>query len=223
MIYLVVTILIYLVCFAAIVVFLGPKLAPEVDTGQNLIANLQHEYDTKKKILSDLAAASLGLINKTEHERVRSESAALEESIRAEKGRLTITEAELEAVDTRLRELEEIKRELEVSNMDAIKELEMLRAQERDAKAQNDALRSELESSFEQLEMLLEVLASSAAAVSRLNSAKNELVATEKKCTFYEEQIALINGKYMALKKAYDALDIEYAQLYEKQQSAEFK
>ena len=28
-----------------------------------------------------------------------------------------------------------------------------------------------------------------------------------------------LNHKYIALKKAYDALDIEYAQLYEKQQS----
>ena len=221
MIFSIVSIAIYLLSFAALVYLMRRQKAGTNQNSGDALGVVQQELAEKTRILTDLARISLGLVEKNECEALERDLAEIDDAIRAEKGRLTITEAELEAVDTRLRELEELKRELEVSNMDAIKELEMLRSQEREMKVQNDALRQQLESSVEQLETLLEILASSAAAVARLTSAKNELVETEKKCSYYEEQIGQINSKYMMLKKAYDALDIEYAQLYEKQQSAE--
>lgn len=181
---------------------------------------IAEEEQTKLSILGELGELSLGLVEANLIESLTAKKTEIEETIRAEKGRLTITEAELEAVDTRLRELEELKRELEVSNMDAVKELDMLRSQEKDISQRNEAMRTQINASMEQIELLLEQLASSAEAVERLGNAKNELIELEKKCGYYEEQIAGINTQYMSLKKAYDALDIEYAQLYEKQQLA---
>lgn len=181
----------------------------------------EQEKETKTKLLQQIANLSMGLVPQTDLEVIEHEKQGLEENIRAEKGRLTITEAELEAVDTRLRELEELKRELEVSNMDAVKELDMLRSQEREISQKNLALKEKLQESLEQLDLLLGMLQNSTVVVEKLTKAKTELLNTEAKCAYYEEQIAKINNKYMGLKKAYDALDIEYAQLYEKQQSAE--
>ena len=50
----------------------------------------------------------------------------------------------------------------------------------------------------------------------QINAAKTETIESQKKIQFYEQEIAVVNKKYMELKRAYDALDIEYAQLYEK-------
>jgi chromosome segregation ATPase len=222
MIYIIISAAIYIVAFVALFLIVGQK---HMRVGNQLKANMdmvREEVETKESLLGEIAEISLGMIPSNDYETLGQQIESLEESIRTERGRLTITEAELEAVDTRLRELEELKRELEVSNMDAVKELDMLRGQEREVKAQNEALKEQLENSMEQLEMLLTMLAHSAAAVSRLTTAKNELIETEKRAAFFEEQIAQINSKYMGLKKAYDALDIEYAQLYEKQQTAEY-
>lgn len=186
---------------------------------KNLIV-LRDEIKKKQETLRELGQLCLGLVSPAHLEGIDEQLASAEEELRAEKGRLTITEAELEAVDIRLRELEELKRELEMSGIDAIRELELLRAQERDMNSQNEALRNQLRSAVEQLDSLLGLLASSAEAVEKLQSAKTELLEAESKSQWYEEQIAIYNQKYLGLKRAYDALDIEYAQLYEKQQSA---
>lgn len=184
------------------------------------IGIIKHEIKLKEDALRELAQLALGLATQRYFDDLGEQVRNVEEELRAERGRLTITDAELEAVDIRLRELEELKRELEMSNIDAIRELDLLRAQERDMSSQNDALRGQLRSSSEQLDMLLDMLASSAEAVAHLQAAKTQLVIAEQKTQFYEEQITLVNQKYVSLKRAYDALDIEYAQLYEKQQQA---
>ncbi len=184
------------------------------------ISIIKNEAKAKEEILRELAQLSLGLASSQYFEQLGDQIRTCEEELRAERGRLTITDAELEAVDVRLRELEELKRELEMSNIDAIRELELLKAQERDMSSQNESLRGQLRSSTEQLDMLLDMLASSAEAVAHLQSAKAQLIEAEQKATFYESQITLLNQKYVSLKRAYDALDIEYAQLYEKQQQA---
>ena len=51
------------------------------------------------------------------------ETRSYEESLKAERGRITITQAELETVETRLRELDEIERELEASALETKEEL----------------------------------------------------------------------------------------------------
>ena len=215
-----------IVIYVAAVVFLqvvvGRKLSG-VDRQLHHNAEMAKvEGESRRKLVQELADIVLGFVDKNELNGLNTQVSAAEEQLRAEKGRITITEAEVQSVDARLRELEEIKRELEISNMDAVKELDMLRSQENDVRSQNAALKEQLDVSLDQLEILLEVLESSAEAVYRLTNAKNELSEVDKKCVYFEEQSSLINMRYLALKKAYDALDIEYAQLYEKQQAAEY-
>ncbi len=178
---------------------------------------LEKEKKIKEELLHNLSQSVLGLSTVESIEKVQAELAAVEESIRSEKGRLSITQAELEAVETRLRELEEIERELENSSLETSQELEMLRSQQREIEVRNQSLHQELEGSLFQLNLLLDQLAGSAESVSKLSAAKAELTNGEQRVKQIEEQIANVNLQYAALKRAYDALDIEYAQLYEKQ------
>lgn len=75
-----------------------------------------------------------------------------------------------------------------------------------------------MQSSVEQVDILLDVLHANVGAVTQLNKTRNEMIQVEKSIAYYEEEIAKINQQYVGLKRAYDALDIEYAQLYEKRQ-----
>jgi len=179
----------------------------------------EFELKTKQKILEDIAMSISGLVSTEDIDQYSKEIIALEEQSNSLKGKYAISEAEIEALDIRLRELEELRRELEVSKMDAIKEIEMLKAQERDISNQNAAINAQLKSSQEQLDILLDMLQSNSVAVEQLNKTKNEITNIEKKISYYEEEVARINQQYVGLKRAYDALDIEYAQLYEKRQS----
>lgn len=177
---------------------------------------LQSGLEDRRQLLRELAEICRGMVSAEVCDRARDDLASEEEGLRAEKGRFTIAQAELEAVDIRLRELEEIEKELESSGLEASKELEMMRSQERELQQRNDRLRQQLDSALLQFDKLIHDLASSHEAVTRLTAAKNELIETQKKIQYYEQEISMINRKYMDLKRAYDALDIEYAQLYEK-------
>ncbi len=210
----------YLLGLGVLFYLLGRKKAA-VD--KRLATNLslaRKERDTKKEVVFELGEHALGMITKADLEALDAKLAESEDSLQTGKGKITITEAELEAVDTRLRELEELKRELEVSNIDAVKELEMLRSQQREIASKNEAMRNQINESIQQIDSLIGALSESAEAVEKLTNAKNELTETEQKVQVFEDQISSIHEKYLTLKKAYDALDIEYAQLYEKQQSA---
>ena len=218
MIYALLIALIFIAGTAMLWVMIGKRALSDDDRVAKNLELLREELSTKEKLLRELAELSRGYVTKDYFDQLADQVRTAEEELRSEKGRITITEAEIEAVDVRLRELEELKRELEMSSIDAIRELELLRAQERDINQQNDGLRSQLQTSLEALDQLLDVLNTNAEAVEKLQNAKKELIEAETKMNFYQEQISILNQKYVGLKKAYDALDIEYAQLYEKQQ-----
>jgi len=218
MIYAILIAIIFICGTATLWIMIGKRASSDDDRVARNIEVLTAELKTKEAMLRELAELARGYVTKDYFDQLADQVRTAEEELRSEKGRITITEAEIEAVDVRLRELEELKRELEMSSIDAIRELELLRAQERDINQQNDGLRTQLQSSLEQLDHLLDVLNTNAEAVEKLQNAKKELVEAETKMQFYQEQITLLNQKYVGLKKAYDALDIEYAQLYEKQQ-----
>ena len=220
MIYSIIIAIIFLGGFIWIRLWLGKKFAADEIQLQKNLEVMKTERKQKENMLRDLAKVSLGYVSKDYYGQLEAQHKTIEEQLRAEKGRLTITEAELEAVDVRLRELEELKRELEMSSIDAVRELELLRAQERDIATQNEVLKTELQTSLEQLDSLLVILASSTEAQEQLMAAKKDLLAVESKTQYFQEQIAVLNQGYVGLKKAYDALDIEYAQLYEKQQAS---
>lgn len=144
-----------------------------------------------------------------------------QEALKAERGRITITQAELETIETRLRELEEIERELEASGIETKEELNILNKKEKELAARNDSLKSQISASVEQLEQLLGQIEVSTQVMEQVQSMKGELMMTEQKITDLLVQIEEGNEQYFILKQRYDALDIEYAQLYEKFSEAE--
>jgi len=146
---------------------------------------------------------------------------ALQESLKAEKGRITITQTELETVETRLCELEEIERELEASGVETKEELKILKKKETDLKNKNEALKNQIAMSVQQLEITVKELNISTEHQERIDKLKAELVRTEEKIETLVLQIEGMNEQYVNMKRRYDALDIEYAQLYEKFSDAE--
>lgn len=182
------------------------------------LSRAKKELEIKKSLLHKIAKNVVGLTTEEKLAEAKEGLGEYDAILGAEKGKQAIAEAEIEALDIRLRELEELRRELEVSNMDAIKEVEMLKAQERDMSNKNLGIQDQLKSSLDQIDILLDMLQNNAKAVEQLNKSKSELVEVEKSITFYETEITKINKQYVTLKRAYDALDIEYAQLYEKRQ-----
>ena len=79
------------------------------------------------------------------------------------------------------------------------------------------SLQAQIDSALVQIDRLIQELSSSQEAVQRLATTKNDLLSAQQKVQYYTAEISALNKKYIDLKRAYDALDIEYAQLYEKQ------
>jgi len=113
--------------------------------------------------------------------------------------------------------LEEIERELDSSGVEAAREMEMLRAQDRDIDFRNATLFGQFETS----QIVLDKAASSSRGdpevADMIAKIKGDIEASEQRLKQFQEELPNLNEKYMSLKRAYDALDIEYAQLYEKQ------
>lgn len=177
---------------------------------------LKDEMQTKESIFRELQDINLGLTSPEEVKSLQTEVQQLQNSVKAEQGRISITQAELDAVETRLRELQEVERELESSQITALKEIEMLQSQERHLAEENQILHGKVSANFDRLEIILGQLHSSQEAMDSLAQAKTTVSKSMQEIEWYTEDIAKLNKKYVELKNAYDALDIEYAQLYEK-------
>jgi chaperonin cofactor prefoldin len=217
MLWVILIILIFLFAGGGVAFSLFRKVNQQKEIVLLNLKTLQTELEEKKKILEELGAMSLGLISTAQLDEIQSSLSGDEEALRTVKGKATLLQAEAEAVDIRLRELEEIERELEASSIEAGREMELLRAQERDMGARNTKLTTELESYLIQLDKLLLDAADDPKLIEALKKAREQLEIGQSQLKHFESEIPLINEKYMGLKRAYDALDIEYAQLYEKQ------
>jgi len=145
----------------------------------------------------------------------------IQDALKAERGRLTITQTELETVEGRLCELEEIERELEASNTETKEEMKILAKKEADLKAKNEALKNQIAASVSQMGQVLTELTLTTAQQEHVDRMKSELVRTEEKIESLVVELKQMNDQYVTLKMRYDALDIEYAQLYEKFSDAE--
>ena len=142
--------------------------------------------------------------------------AELNDLVQTEQGRTVITQVELETVETRLRELEEIHRELEASEIEAKQELDVLRQREAELAEKNEILKKQIEESNQILETLYAKVEFSEEAKSTLGRIQGELTEVNEQSERLIEQIKTGNEQYFNLKRRFDALDIEYAQLYEK-------
>jgi chromosome segregation ATPase len=178
--------------------------------------NLEDEVAQKKQIKEKIEALQASMINISELKSKVSEFLVTRESLKAERGRVTITQAELETIEVRLRELDEIARELEASMTETKEELKILQRKEKDLSNKNDALKAQISGSLAKIDEILSQIELTAQMQEQIARAKTELGRTEQQIENLLTQIQAGNEQYFILKKRFDALDIEYAQLYEK-------
>jgi hypothetical protein len=213
----IVTIVIFILATAYVAFSLFRKVNSQKEIIIENLRILQDEMEEKKKILENLAKISVGLITTDECNAAKESLTKAKENLEAEKGKATILQAESEAVDIRLRELEEIERELDSSGIEAAREMEMLRAQDRDIEARNNSLFEQIESSSIVFDKVGNASKGDPEVLELIAKVKGDLELTEQRLRQFQDELPNLNEKYMSLKRAYDALDIEYAQLYEKQ------
>lgn len=137
------------------------------------------------------------------------------ESLKAERGRVTIAEAELDMIEVRLRELEELHRELEASRTETKEELRILERKEGELRLRNDQLRTQISEANVKIETIMREIELSAQMQEEVVNLQAELLRSEEQVETLLNEIQRGNEQYFILKRRYDALDVEYAQLYQ--------
>lgn len=183
--------------------------------------------DVRFRLLSDLLAERKKVVDRIElfkghlvpcddMRRVVSSTIEHGNIIQAERGRAAIAKVELESVELRLRELDEIERELDASELDSKEELKILKSREEELRLRNEELKNRINESLGILEELRSKVAMTEEQSRILKNMEDELLYAQEQIDGLSAQIAKGNDQYYQLKRRYDALDIEYAQLYEK-------
>lgn len=180
------------------------------------IGQLEEELAHKSKSFEELKEHLGQLVDIKELRTAVAELLRLQEALKTERGRITITQAELETVEGRLRELEEIERELEASGIETKEELKILQKKEQELRSKNEALSAQIANSMAELDKIVTEIEMTVQMQEQVAGMKAELIQTESKIGDLLLQIEQGNEQYFAMKQRYDALDIEYAQLYEK-------
>ena len=182
----------------------------------DVTGKLVAETEERRRLVDQMSACIEQLAPIQDVRAVVGQIFVVQEALRAERGRTTISQAELETVEGRLRELEEIERELEASGIETQEEFKILQKKEGELKAKNQALQAQISDSFSKLEALMGEVEFSAQAQEHMANIKSELLRTEQQIETILVQMEESNEQYFTMKKRYDALDIEYAQLYER-------
>jgi chromosome segregation ATPase len=137
-----------------------------------------------------------------------------------EKNYLELKE-QVETVKQKIADLDAITSDLRTSMLESSQEMEMLRTQENGLRDKTSELKKELDKVLKKCDQLMIDFSSSQDLVQALKKAKAEALESQDKIFWYQEKITEINMNYMQLKRVYDALDIEYTQLYERSNSEE--
>jgi chromosome segregation ATPase len=176
---------------------------------------IQDEVQQKRDLWSKVEAAQTELATQADMRQVGRDFIESREILKVERGRVTITQAELETLEGRMRELEEIGRELEASQTETKEELKILRRKEEDMRSKNDSLRGQIADSLAKMDGLLTEIELTGQMQNQVAVMKSELLRSEEKIQTMLNQIQQCNEQYFNLKRRYDALDVEYAQLYQ--------
>ena len=185
------------------------------------LQKLRHSAEELGTLTSKYEELYSGMVDLNQMRVKAKELKLLRDSLKTERGRITITQAELETVETRLRELEEIERELEASGLETKEELGILQKKQAELNEKNSALKAQIAASSEQMQQLMGELQLSAELSAQIQRMQTELLSSQEKVDTLLLNIEQGNEQYFILKKRYDALDIEYAQLFEKFSAAE--
>jgi chromosome segregation ATPase len=174
------------------------------------------EIERRQKLFDDIAAQygaryPWAVVRESANDLIEAK-----EVVKQERGRITITQAELETIENRLRELDEVEREIQASGIETKEELRILNKKEADLRTKNENLKGKIQDAISHLNSISSQIESNAQLMAQLEAIKTDLLRTEQKTDELLMQIEAGNEQYFILKQVYDALDIEYAQLYEK-------
>ncbi len=204
--------------FVALMYFALIKRKHDLKAG---VERLQEQLAEKKKLVEKVNELFNGMVDINELRGKGRELKLVRESLKTERGRITITQAELETVEGRFRELEEVDRELEASGLETKEEINILKKKEKDLAGKNDQLKEQIKISTDQIQDLMSQLKLTVEAAEQIQNMQTELIQSQEKIDTMLLQIEQGNERYFTLKRRYDALDIEYAQLFEKFSEAE--
>lgn len=172
--------------------------------------------ERRKQVLLELAKCALKRMPRSELEAIKARESKQTEKVLVEQARIRAAEGELQSVQGRLSDLAEVTAELEETSAEVQRELDNLREQEVQLRRRTGEVQGKLQSSKVKVEALLVELANNQKAIQALEAANNQLLEQQRRIANYELMIAEVSTKYLELKRAYDALDIEYAQLYQR-------
>ena len=187
----------------------------------SLLDQMQKEKAARDELVDKARAIRETLLDFEAIVELAQQLTSARDATKLERGRVTITQAELETVESRLREIDEIERELDASNVETQEELKVLQRKESALATKNNNLKEKLAMSKTELDKVLGDIKENAELTQKTNEMKEGLLRTETKIEELLQEIQSGNEQYFILKKRYDALDIEYAQLYEKFSAAE--
>jgi len=176
---------------------------------------IREELSIKRELWNRLESLRQEMASPQEHEKALSDLNVARESLKAERGRVIITQAELESVEVRLRELDEVNRELEASTIETKEELKILQKREVDLKTKNEELRVQIADSTTKLEALMSEIEMSVQMQEQVKVMRADLLKSEEQVETLMNEIQKGNEQYFISKRRYDALDVEYAQLYQ--------
>ena len=176
---------------------------------------VRDELALKQELWSRIETVPSEMADPAECEKANAEVTLARESLKAERGRVIITQAELESVEVRLRELDEVNRELEASALETKEELKIFQKKEVDLKTKNDELRVQIADSTTKMEALMSEIEMSVQMQEQVKMMRADLLKSEEKVETLMNEIQKGNEHYFISKRRYDALDVEYAQLYQ--------
>jgi len=206
-----------LVQVAAIVGLLFVTIGKRAAVNAANLENLKKEFSAKQKICAEFEKLYADMIDAKKIRQTAKELTSFIESLKTERGRITLTQAELETVENRLRELEEIERELQASNVETEEETRILNKRHEDLEKKHRGFIKMVEECMQRAdEQIAEGITLEPELEEKTAQIKTDLDESREKIEEMLKQIEMSTSQYTVLKKRYDALDIEYAQLYEK-------
>ncbi|MGI6680110.1 MAG: hypothetical protein ACOX3T_01235 [Bdellovibrionota bacterium] len=201
----------FIVALIVFAVLLKKRLAVQ-SLNNSLKDNLSHVDLTKQKVSSILEQ----LVPFEELKLKVKELTQKRETLKLEKGRLSVATVERETIDRRLRELEEIERELEASNIEVKKELDLLEGRQKELQSRNASLNLKIQENTQEIEKMTSEALLEENIKKEMQSVQEKLLAVQAETEKLTEAHNVGKNQYSVLKRRFDALDIEYAQLYEK-------
>jgi len=178
-------------------------------------SHIKEELKLKQDLWSRIEQLRGEMADAEEYEQANKELATSRESLKAERGRVIILQAELEGIEVRLRELDEINRELEASALETREELKILQKREGELKTKNQELRVQIADSTVKMEALMSEIEMSVQMQEQVKLMRADLLRCEEQVETLMNEIQKGNEQYFVSKRRYDALDVEYAQLYQ--------